>query len=53
MVLGDKAERILDKNDPNYDSEEERNVVMKTQQSKIKAEVQAYKDEVSILRHGN
>lgn len=38
---------MLDKNDPNYDSEEEKHNVLRTQQNLVKDEVQAYKDEVS------
>lgn len=39
-------ERVLDKNDPNYDSDEERAVVLRTQHQKLKEEVSAYKQQV-------
>lgn len=49
---GADADGVLDRNDPNYDSEEERHVVLKTQQSRLKAEVQAYKLEVRTYAQG-
>lgn len=48
---GDHAEKVLDRKDPNYDSDEERVVVM-TQQDWLKAEVQSYKQAVSNRREG-
>lgn len=40
------TDKALDRNDPNYDSEEERGVVL-TQQDWLKGEIQNYKHEVS------
>jgi len=46
---GDHAEAVLDRNDPNYDSDEEKGVkqiaVLK-HQDRLKIQVQAYKHEV-------
>lgn len=44
----DTAETALDRNDPNYDSEEERGVVL-TQQDWLKGEIQSYKHEVAAI----
>ncbi|GAX79614.1 hypothetical protein CEUSTIGMA_g7055.t1 [Chlamydomonas eustigma] len=45
---GDHAERILDRNDPNYDSDEERVVVLK-QQDHVRDRVLEYKSEVANI----
>mmetsp|Transcript_36791 Transcript_36791/g.81831 ORF Transcript_36791/g.81831 Transcript_36791/m.81831 type:complete len:712 (-) Transcript_36791:320-2455(-) len=45
---GDTAERILDRNDPNYDSDEERNMVV-SQHSQLKEEIRTYKQEVQSI----
>jgi len=39
----------IDKNDPNYDSDEERTVVLHTQQQRIKTELQVYKEKVEAI----
>lgn len=49
LAHGEEGVSALDRRDPNYDSDEERHVVLHTQQSRIKAEVQAYKQEVGRL----
>jgi hypothetical protein len=49
LTAGDKAEYALDRNDPNYDSEEERTVVLQSAQNqKLRDDVTAYKDEVCV-----
>lgn len=45
-------ERVLDKNDPNYDSDEEARVVLLTEHKKLKEEVTAYKAEVGRVCRG-
>ncbi len=45
---GDKAERVLDRNDPNYDSDEEREVVLQSQNQQLKEHVQSYKQTVRV-----
>eukprot|EP00955_Chlamydomonas_euryale_P069535 360484-Chlamydomonas_euryale.AAC.5 len=44
-AAGDNVDKVLNRNDPNYDSEEERGVVL-TQQDWLKGEIQNYKREV-------
>mmetsp|Transcript_37781 Transcript_37781/g.95570 ORF Transcript_37781/g.95570 Transcript_37781/m.95570 type:complete len:712 (-) Transcript_37781:372-2507(-) len=46
MTDGEKQPGAMDKNDPNYDSEEEKHNVLRSQHQKLKDEVTAYKDEV-------
>ena len=43
----------MDRDDPNYDSEEEKNIVFMEQQGKIKNEVAAYKQEVRAACAGS
>jgi len=48
MINGDNVDKVLNRNDPNYDSEEERGVVL-TQQDWLKGEIQNYKREVAAI----
>lgn len=45
-ITGAKADRAIDRRDPNYDSDEERGVVMSTQHQRFKSAVQQYKEKV-------
>ena len=47
-LSGDHAEKVLDQNDPNYDSEEEQQVVVLKQHDKVKTAIVAYKREVRL-----
>ncbi|WIA38524.1 hypothetical protein OEZ86_001845 [Tetradesmus obliquus] len=51
MLEGEEGVSALDRNDPNYDSDEERSVLMaaNSSHSRVQAEVAAYKQEVNAI----
>ncbi|KAF6262938.1 armadillo-type protein [Scenedesmus sp. NREL 46B-D3] len=51
LLEGEEGVSALDRNDPNYDSDEERSVLMaaNTSHSRVQAEVAAYKQEVTAI----
>lgn len=44
--------KALDKNDPNWDSDEERTVVLRQEQQQLKSELQVYKEKVRATQGG-